>query len=229
MAFRRSFRRSSSRRFTRRGVRTITETRRWEAANFFFEDVYNATALSFDLIAWDLMSVGHFSGFGTDPRQLSDAIRSCDIGGVVWDSMIINPIAGTANTQWTLTEVLATDRTLPNDLPASLSSLDWTLTASPVSGSGTGAVDADFPVRIHRRRSTSGVSSTSPPSASNGLIAALSAYYQPPWRTQTVRIKGGLGDRQGLFLFHQLSNFSDTSTCSIQMRIAGTLYYRVRY
>lgn len=230
MAFRRSFRRFSAPRKRRSNfTRFITETRKWEAANFYFSETMAATALSFDLVAWDLMNVAHFSGFGTDPRQLSDAIRSVDIGGVVWDTMLMNPLATTTATRLTFTEVLATDRLLTNDQPASLPSLDWTLTSSPVSGSATGAVDGDFPVRIHKRRTYGQFVLTSAGGSNTGYQASYPATFSNTWSTQRCRIKGALGDRQGLFLFHQLNARQDNSGVSLFAEVSGTLYYRVRY
>jgi len=231
MAYRRNSRSSYSRRpmGRRNFTRTITEPKKWEAANFFFQETMLAPALSFDLVLWDLMSVGHFSGFGADPRQLSDAIKSVDIGGVVWDTHLINMTAGAVTSHYSFQELLITDRLLPNDLPASLSSLDWTLTASPVSGSGTGAVDADFPVRIHKRRSAGGLVGVASPTATVATLQAGYPVFSNSWSTQRCRIKGALGDRQGLFLCHQLNAHLDNSSVSGFIKVAGTLYYRVRY
>jgi len=224
--FRPSFRRAPRRGFTR----AITEPKKWEAANFFFQELFLAPSLAFDLVAWDLMSVAHFSGFGTDPRQLADAIKSVDIGGVVWDTQVFGINAGTGVLQsYNIIEVLATDRLTSSDLPACLPTLDWTLTASPVSGSSTGAVDGDFPVRIHKRRSFSGVANAATPSTTNAVLASGYPVLSNSWSTQRCRIKGALGDRQGLFLFQQLSSLSDASSINAQIHVAGTLYYRVRY
>jgi len=231
MAFRRSFRRSAPRRFKRRGVRVITETKRWESANFFFSELFTATPLTSDVVAWDLMSVAHFSNFGTDPRQLQDAIRTVEIGGIVWDTNV-EPAGSSAASAFggaRFFEVLATDRLDVNDNPASLVNMDWSLTQSPVSGSGSGAVDGDFPTRIHLRRTKSALGAPSNPTAAQVGFATRDALSQAPWRTQSVRIKGGLGDRQGIFFFHQLLNEDDNVTVTTTVQIAGTLYYRIRY
>jgi len=176
------------------------------------------------------MSVEHFSNFGTDPRQLTDAIKSVDIGGVVWDTMLLNAAAGAATTHMVFQELLVTDRITNVGNPVSLTSADYTLSQAPVSGSGTGATDADFPIRIHRRRAVApnlvGVAS---PSASVAALQAMPASFSNSWSTQRCRIKGALGDRQGLFLAHQLNAELDNSSVSVFVKISGTLYYRVRY
>lgn len=221
-----SFSRSFSRR--RRGVRYVTEPKRWEAANFFFSENLTATAAARDILVIDLMSVAHFDAFGTQPRQLTDAMRTVEIGGIVWDNVLTNLVAGqsTATAHLTFHEVLCTDRIDANGNPVSLATCDWTLTQSPVSGSDTGATDADFPVRIHRRR----MFATTIPTAVTNVTAARHPVFSNTWGTNKVRLKGSLGDRQGLFLYLQLSNFTtQAGTMSLDSWIGGTLYYRARF
>jgi len=233
MAYRKFSRRPSFRRAPRRGVRTITEPKRWEAANFFFADTLTASAVNFDVVFWDVMHVGHFDNYGAGDRQIPDAIRSMEIGGIVWDTCVSrivgNATAPASGTEFLLHEWLVTDRMSALYDPVSLATFDATTTQSPIAGTPTGGTDGDFPIRIHKRRFYAG----NAPIPANELSSAVPARYpvfSNTWGTQKVRLKGGLGDRNGLFLIHQLTNLNgNAGNLGCNINVSGTLYYRIKF
>lgn len=236
MAFRRaSFSRPFRRPFRRRrGVRQITEPKRWEAANFAFPWTINVLPEGQNGVGLDLLSQAHFDDFGLTPevRALADAIRTVQIGGIVWDTVFYSFAFGeTGQTGQVLPvqEILWTDRVNVNGAPITGTSPAWYDTQAPIDPGGT--EDEDYPVRIHARRAA-GIYCLGTNDVSAGILvnnAALASPLQPrTWSTRSVRIKGGLGDRQGLFLSVHVANFSDTEALELSGQTFGTLYYRAR-
>lgn len=226
--FRRSFRRSFPRRS--RGVRQITEPRRWEMANFHYTGSITPTGLTSEGVILDLISQAHFDNFGTDAqvRGLADAIRTVEVGGIVWTTMLYNLGSGTAAGAFNhIQEVLFTDRIDSSGSPET--GIDWWATQAPIDPSGV--ADADFPVRVHHRAARvlycPGTIDFSSGIALSTAIAN-SAVGPGSWPSRSVRIRGGLGDRQGLFLQLTVLNSEESATAFVAFKTVGSLYYRAK-
>lgn len=226
--FRRSFRRSFSRR--RRGVRLITEPRRWEAASFYVNWEVSPSAGTSEGIVLDIVSQAHFDDFGLDTQatSLANALRTVEVGGLVWDTLFLSSVPGGAQGGvFPVQEILWTDRLDDTGAPAVGLTTDWWAIQSPIQ---VGASDDDYPVRIHSRRAA-GIWLPGTNDFQGGILTSTqtaAAPFQPQnWSTRSVRLRGGLGDRQGLFL--QLTMNNDTEDNEIVRGAwAGTLYYRAR-
>jgi len=238
LAYRKSYSRSGSFRrrgatFKRRGTRVITEPKRWELANFHFVGSITPNPDVSEGVVLDLISQSHFDDYGLDAqvRGVTDAMRSVDVGGLVWTTMFYNPGSGGATGAYgAVQELLYTDRIDPAGLPVAGLTTDWWDTQAPIAPAGT--QDAEYPVRLHQRHARvlylPGTNDFAGGVASSTLLANA-AMGSNAWPTRNQRIRGGLGDRQGLFLQLTLLNPNGNENQAFTaFRVVGSLYYRVR-
>ena len=228
---RRSFSRSAPRRFKRRGTRLITEPKKWEMANFHFTGSMTPSGNLSEGVVLDFLSQCHFDDFGVDAqvRGLTDAIRTVNIGGIVWTTMLYNLGSGSASGEFNhVQEILYTDRIDPAGSPVSGLTTDWWDTQAPIAPGGL--QDGDFPVRVHARHARvlycPGTNDFAGGVGASTLLgnAALGAQ---TWPSRSLRLRGGLGDRQGLFL--QLTTLNNgEGTAFVGWKVVGSLYYQVR-
>jgi len=239
--FRRSFNRRPSGRFRRRRIRSVTETRQWEACNF---NIFHANV---DTSQWftDVILVASIGNLFENNAAFSDGqavvlgstSRRLEIGGVVAESCMTQ--CTNADDEdfiygalvfwdvWYIDNVIETEAGPgPANIP------NWSVPQPPVSTTSLGDAQSDdsFPVRILSRRTWSAYPDF-PSLSTNGIP-------RPPSTSQisvapriNKRWRVSLGDKQALF--HQVGCYDPTAvfaaSSSYGVAVTGTLYWRLRF
>jgi len=227
MAYRRSPRRSfSRRRFRRRGLKPPTQTTRWETCNFSFDALQsiNPEVNAFLTESVELLKIPEHMGDPADSGTILESIaRRIEIGGIVFNYTLptATALAGTwsGNAAIDGRLYLVTDRLDATNQPIALP--NWDLNEAPVSIAPT-VEDNQFPTRIHWRDALFGMC------FGGSTVNDRNPIQTHPIRTQNLRLKRFLDDEHGLYFqfFTRDVNRGAGSGYTVTYAVSGTIYYR---
>lgn len=238
--------RTFTRRYSRfrRGLKSVTETKRWETANFYIEDlIFDEGTGGYHTNAVVLASINNvFSGTAwsiTGQRNsMRDAARGIELGGIVYQIGINTAWADTtmgeplvpSGINWG--HVLYVDH-IETDVDDGGSPIiqlyDWNRNFTPIT-TNPGRDDTELPTRILHRDSepvhlfhSSSTATTQPDTNAYGNGPVY------PRRAFQKRIRSRLDDSQALILQTWYDNSFIWDTTIVEYFISGTLYWRLRF
>lgn len=250
MAFKRSFRRFSPRRSFRRGVRLRAprEPQRWEVGNVVIDQTYVLSAET-DVVQTAVVALAqipfHVGDVGTGQgRALNQFARKLEIGGIVFRYDIVDAafsnwgevgsFGANGRNRVQHRVLLCSDRLDAVGQPSSIP--NWFTPTSPIVAVSASdpvitAEDQDFPTRIHWQNSHAYNREVWQTGSATSVVAPNTRTFSTRGGAN-LRLRLALDDTHGLF-FHFASRLQQLSPADIeisgQLRILGTIYYRVRF